>query len=56
VLVWRNHGLQKESGRMHYFAPYKGQVSADDFRKFYKMNRTLFEKDAKKEKLYSINN
>jgi len=53
VLVWRNHGLQKDSGRMHYFAPYKGQVSADDFIKFYKKSNTLFEKDAKKEKLYN---
>ncbi|MDI3319551.1 glycoside hydrolase family 26 protein [Pinibacter soli] len=53
VLVWRNHGLMKENGRMHYYAPYKGQVSADDFMNFYKMKNTLFEKDAKKEKLYN---
>jgi hypothetical protein len=51
VLVWRNHGLQP-GGHMHYYAPYKGQASADDFIRFYKLDRTLFEKDVAKEKLY----
>jgi mannan endo-1,4-beta-mannosidase len=37
---------------MHYYAPYKGQVSVDDFEKFYKKDKTLFEKKAADEKLY----
>jgi mannan endo-1,4-beta-mannosidase len=37
VLVWRN-------GRPdHYYAPYPGQLSADDFKQFYKSPRMLFE-------------
>jgi mannan endo-1,4-beta-mannosidase len=51
VLAWRNHGLQS-NGNWHYYVPRKNDVSSDDFRKFYKLNRTLFEKDAAKEKLY----
>ena len=51
VLVWRNHGLQP-GGRMHYYAPYKGHVSAKDFINFYKMDKTLFEKDVAKENVY----
>lgn len=51
VLVWRNQG-QFPNGHWHYFAPYKGQVSANDFINFYKLDRTLFEKDVAKEKLY----
>jgi mannan endo-1,4-beta-mannosidase len=51
VLVWRNHGLQA-GGHMHYYAAYKGQTSAKDFNDFYKLPKTLFEKDVAKEKLY----
>ena len=51
VLVWRNHGRQP-NGNMHYYAPYKGQVSANDFIKFYQLDKTLFEKEAGKEQLY----
>ena len=51
VLVWRNHGMQR-NGHMHYYAPYKGQTSANDFIDFYKLDRTLFEKDIAGEKLY----
>lgn len=51
VLVWRNHGLQP-GGNMHYYAPYKGQVSANDFINFYKLDKTLFEKEVAQEKLY----
>lgn len=49
VLVWRNHGMNvhMDPPHMHYYAPYPGQVSADDFVNFYKMNSTLFEKDIK---------
>lgn len=52
VLVWRNHGLAAWNNKMHYYAPYKGQISANDFIKYYDAPRTLFEKDIAAEKLY----
>ena len=52
VLVWRNHGYQESSKKMHYYAPYKDQVSAADFIKFYQLEKTLFEKEVFAEKLY----
>ncbi|MEO8473596.1 MAG: glycosyl hydrolase [Chryseolinea sp.] len=44
VLVWRN---DKQSPT-HYYAPFPGQVSVPDFKKFYNDPYTLFEKDLKK--------
>jgi mannan endo-1,4-beta-mannosidase len=55
VLVWRNnYGINKSltPPRLHYYAPFKGQVSADDFIKFYDLDKTLFQKDVTKENLY----
>lgn len=54
VLVWRNHGWNEHMTppKMHYYAPYKGNVSAADFVKYYKMSNTLFQKDVTKFKLY----
>ncbi len=54
VLVWRNHGWNESMNppRMHYYAPYKGQVSANDFIEYYKKDNTLFQKDVTKYKLY----
>jgi len=52
VLVWRNHGYAEWNKKMHYYAPYKGQVSAADFQKFYDLPVTFFEKDVLAEKLY----
>lgn len=43
ILVWRN-ACEKEA---HYYAPYPGQVSADDFVKFYKEANTLFVRNLK---------
>jgi len=51
VLAWRNAG-KKVDGSMEFFVPYKEQLSADDFMKFYKLERTLFEKEAMQQKLY----
>jgi len=48
VLLWRNHGWQEKEQKMHFYAPYPGQVSAKDFVDFYKLDKTLFEKDIKK--------
>jgi len=52
VLVWRNHGYAEWNKKMHYYAPYKGQVSADDFIRFFNLPNTFFEKDVAAEKLY----
>lgn len=41
VLVWRNDAKSKT----HFYAPYPGHPSTDDFIKFYKDPFTLFEKD-----------
>jgi len=52
VLVWRNQGWQEKEKKMHYYAPYKGHPSEQDFVDFYNLDQILFEKDAKKEQLY----
>lgn len=41
VMVWRNARERPD----HYYAPYPGQVSADDFVTFYQHPKTLFSKD-----------
>jgi mannan endo-1,4-beta-mannosidase len=51
VLAWRNHGLQP-NGNWHYYVPKRQDVSTEDFRKFYQLGKTLFEKEIAKEKLY----
>lgn len=51
VLVWRNHGWQEKEKKMHYYAPFKGQLSEKDFVEFYNLDKILFEKDIAKEKL-----
>ena len=48
ILLWRNHGWQEKEQKMHYYAPYSGQISAKDFVDFYNLDRTLFEKDIEK--------
>ena len=48
VLLWRNHGWQEKEQKMHYYAPYSGQISEKDFIDFYNLDKTLFEKDIKK--------
>jgi len=47
VLVWRN-------GRPdHYYAPFKGQKSENDFKTFYQNPATFFMEDVAKEQLYA---
>ncbi len=41
VLVWRN----ARERVTHFYAPYPGQISADDFAEFYKHPKTLFAAD-----------
>ncbi|MDR6760441.1 mannan endo-1,4-beta-mannosidase [Flavobacterium sp. 2755] len=48
VLLWRNHGWQEKEQKMHYYAPFKGQISEKDFIEYYNLDKTLFEKDIKK--------
>lgn len=43
VLVWRNENERKKPG--HYFAPYPGHSSAENFVRFYEDPFTLFEED-----------
>jgi mannan endo-1,4-beta-mannosidase len=43
VLVWPND----MNSPTHYYAPFPGQVSVPDFKKFYDDDFTLFEKDLK---------
>ncbi|WP_291104885.1 MULTISPECIES: glycoside hydrolase family 26 protein [unclassified Flavobacterium] len=54
VLVWRNHGWNESLNppHMHYYAPYKGQLSEKDFVDFYNLDKILFEKDVAKENIY----
>jgi mannan endo-1,4-beta-mannosidase len=52
VLVWRNAGYMPSMKKMHYYAPYKGQASASDFKKFYQIPSILFEKTIKKKNIY----
>ncbi|WP_017259768.1 glycoside hydrolase family 26 protein [Pedobacter arcticus] len=52
VLVWRNAGYMPSIQKMHYYAPFKGQVSAPDFKKFYKLRKIMFEKKLRRKNIY----
>lgn len=52
VLVWRNAGYMPSMKKMHYYAPYKGQISANDFKKFYQNPSILFGKTIQKKNIY----
>ncbi|MEI9947387.1 MAG: glycosyl hydrolase [Chitinophagaceae bacterium] len=51
VLGWRNAGLRPNGGS-EYYVPYKGHITSEDFVEFYNDDKTLFQKDVGKEKLY----
>src|SRR5690606_24632213 len=51
VLVWRNAGLMN-NGKLHYYVPYKEDISARDFINFYNSPGVLFEKKTKAAKMY----
>lgn len=51
ALAWRNAG-QKSTTQYEFYAPYEGQLSAANFAEFYENERTLFQKDITKKKLY----
>jgi len=46
LMVWRNAGLKQ------YFAPYPGQASADDFNRFFKSGRILFQNGISNQDIY----
>jgi len=48
ALFWRNAANRPN----HYYMPYPGQISEDDFRDFYSLPGTLFLNDIKKTKIY----
>lgn len=52
VLVWRNAGYRPVEKDNHYYAPYKGQVSAANFLQFYRIPEVMFLKKARKSRLY----
>ena len=51
VLLWRNHGLQA-NGHMHYYVPFKNDVSATDFKKFSKLSKIAFAMKVRNQKIY----
>ena len=51
VLGWRNAG-KKPGGQFEYYVPYKGHITSPDFLRFYKADKTIFQKDVSAEKLY----
>lgn len=53
VMVWRNAGYIPSAKNYHYYAPYKGHLSAPDFIRFYKMDKVMFEKDIRDQKIYT---
>jgi len=55
VLVWRNAGYMPSTKKMHYYAPFEGQISAPDFKKFYQLKSILFEKTIGAKKIYQPN-
>ena len=52
VLVWRNAGYMASTKKMHFYAPYLGQISADDFKTFYALPKILFEKKLAEKHIY----
>ncbi len=52
VLVWRNAGYMPSMKKMHYYAPYKGQKSENDFKRFYQNEKIWFEKKLALKNIY----
>jgi len=51
ALAWRNAG-RKSATQFEFYVPYPGQISANDFVRFYHEPRTLFQQDITKLKVY----
>ncbi len=54
VLVWRNEGYMPSIKKMHYYGPFKGQISEPDFKKFYQLKKVIFEKTLGSKKIYQL--
>ena len=52
VLFWRNAGYKPKDKESEFYVPYRGHSSAADFKSFYKLKKTLFEKEVRGAKLY----
>lgn len=52
LLFWRNAGFKPKDNATEYYVPYKGHKAATDFKDFYRLPETLFEKEAARLKLY----
>lgn len=54
VVLWRNAGWNEwlNPPRRHYYVPFKGDKSADDFVSFYNLGNTFFQREAANAKLY----
>ena len=52
ILLWRNHGYNEYMKKMHYYVPYEGQISKNDFIKYYGLPQTLFQKEVAVLKVY----
>jgi hypothetical protein len=51
VLGWRNAGYKSQT-QFEFYVPYKGQASEKDFVEFYNSDKTFFQKDIAREKIY----
>lgn len=51
ALAWRNAG-KKDGGETEFYMPYKRHLSANDFKSFYLLKKTLFSKDLKHKNIY----
>ena len=54
VLVWRNAGYMPSIKKMHYYGPFKGQLSEADFKKFYQLKNVIFEKTLRSKNIYQL--
>lgn len=52
VLLWRNHGYMATQNKMHYYAPFKGQLSANDFVQFCALPSVMLGNQLSAQKIY----
>jgi hypothetical protein len=52
ALAWRNAGIKSQGGT-EFYVPYKGQVSAENFKMFSQLPIMFFETKTKQQKLYN---
>ena len=52
MLFWRNAGLKHKENEVEYFMPFRGHPAEENFRNFYNLPETLFEKDLAPYRIY----